>query len=179
VERRCEFEACAVGTGCLGWFLHVESSRALLIGRRHPPDFNFTTKLTDRVVLIEGRAPLPTPIRSGQIVALPRNHWFSGNNLRGDVGLESLDHFLPPPLHSVVALHVGTHHEVFLGVQTRTLGLGCYDYLHETECYNSTCSYLLGYHHVFTDSCEENGVEFTQYTVSLKVRFHLYLECTY
>ena len=61
VERRCEFEACAVGTGCLGWFLQVESSRALLIGRRHPPDFNFTTKLTDRVVLIEGRAPLPPP----------------------------------------------------------------------------------------------------------------------
>jgi len=34
---------------------------------------------------------------------------------------------------------------------------------------------FLGYYHVFTDSCEENGVEFTQYTVSLKVRFLLYL----
>ena len=32
-----------------------------------------------------------------------------------------------------------------------------------------------GYYHVFTDSCEENGVEFTQYTVSLKVRFRLHL----
>lgn len=34
---------------------------------------------------------------------------------------------------------------------------------------------FLGYYRVFTDSCEENGVEFTQYTVSLKVRFRLYL----
>lgn len=33
----------------------------------------------------------------------------------------------------------------------------------------------LGYYHVFTDSCEENGAEFTQYTVSLRVRFRLYL----
>jgi len=86
----------------------------------------------------------PTSIRNGQIVALPRNHWFSGNNLGGDVGLESLDHFLPPPLHPVIALHVGTHHAVFLGVRTRTLGLGCFDQLRETECYNSTCTYLLG-----------------------------------
>lgn len=34
---------------------------------------------------------------------------------------------------------------------------------------------FLWYCHVFTDSCEENGVQFTQYTVSLKVRFRLYL----
>ena len=34
---------------------------------------------------------------------------------------------------------------------------------------------FLGCYHVFTDSCEENGVEFTQYMVSLKVRFRLYL----
>jgi len=34
---------------------------------------------------------------------------------------------------------------------------------------------FLGYYHVFTDSFEENGVEFAQYTVSLKVRFRLYL----
>lgn len=59
VKRRCELEACAVGTGCSGWFLQTESSRALLIGWRHPPDFNFTTKLIDRDVLIEGNdAPL-------------------------------------------------------------------------------------------------------------------------
>jgi hypothetical protein len=32
---------------------------------------------------------------------------------------------------------------------------------------------FLGCYHVFTDICEENGVEFTQYTVSLKVRFRL------
>jgi len=145
VERRCEFQTCAVGTGCLGWFLQVESSRALLIGRRHPPDFNFTTKLTDRVVLIEGRVPpSPTPIRNGQIVALPRNCWFRGNNLGGDVGLESLDHFLPPPLHPAITLHAGVHHVVFLGTQTGTLGLGCYVYLYETERYNSNCAYLSG-----------------------------------
>jgi hypothetical protein len=74
-------EACAIGTGCVGWFLQVESSRALLIGRRHPPDFNFTTKLIDRVVLIEGRVGSSTPVRICQIVTLPRNRWFSGNTL--------------------------------------------------------------------------------------------------
>lgn len=57
VKRRCELEACAVGTGCLGWFLQVGSSRALPIGWRHPPNFNFTTKLIDRDVLIEGSDP--------------------------------------------------------------------------------------------------------------------------
>jgi len=34
---------------------------------------------------------------------------------------------------------------------------------------------FLGYYHVFTDICVENVVEFTQYTVSIKVRFRLYL----
>lgn len=34
---------------------------------------------------------------------------------------------------------------------------------------------FLGYYHVFKDSYEENGVEFAQYTISLKVRFRLHL----